>query len=244
MGFLRRLRRDPGPPPDDAAQVLDLLAEHGLQALDKQLHLEDLVGDADWLLDQDARTITFGGQRACPAQVLGTATDRPPVWRWAWANESIDAGMADDARTVLAIGERDGIDAFVAADVRLGGDLPAEAFALVAAELVGADAYYRGPYDGGAAFILLRLPPDAPRSVDGDGLRAVRTLTLAPLALPVALDRSAIERYLRWVGLEVTPSTGRSVGADRRGGEVTITYDDLGRFSGLESTIEPPAGPL
>lgn len=238
MGFLRRLRGDSGLPRVDATPVIALLAEHGLQALDKQLHLEDLVGEADWLLDQDAGTITFGGERACPAQILGSTTDRPRVWRWAWANESIDPAVAADSVAIRTIGEREGIEAFVVPDVPVGDDLPADAFALVASELVNADAYYRGPYTGGAAYILLRLPDDAPRQVDGDGLRVVRTLSLAPLALPIGLDRPAIERYMRWVGIEVAAEVDRSIGRDARGGEVTVTYDELGRFARLESTIE------
>lgn len=104
MGFLRRFRGSPGPPAEDRAAVLALLAEHGLAALDQQLHLDDLVGEADWLLDQDAGTITFGGERACPAQLLGTVSDRSRSWRWSWANESIEPTMAKDAESIRAIG--------------------------------------------------------------------------------------------------------------------------------------------
>lgn len=242
MSFLRRFRRpsEPRPDPDPDGRVRGLLQEHGLQALDKQLHLQDLVGEADWLFDQDAGTITFGGERACPAQLLGTVVDRSGSWLWAWANDSVVASVAEDARTLQRIGEADSVTAFVTAELSLSNDLPGEVLALIACELVGADAYYRGPYAGGAAFILLRLPADAPRQVVGDGLRAVRTLSLAPLALPIPLDQPTIDGYLRWVGLELDSKPGRSIGRDRSGGEVTVTFDQAGRFASLESTLTPP----
>ena len=239
MGFLRRLRSDDGPPRVDTAPVLALLSEHALPALDQQLHLQDLIGDADWLLDQDAGTIRFGDELSCAAQILGTATDRPKVWRWAWANESVSAAMSADARTVLSFGERFAIAAFTQPDVRLDDTLAAEDFTLVAARLVGADAYYRGPYPGGAAYILLRFPVEVPRPLAGDGLRALRTLSTAPLALTIPIERGAIERYLAWVGLQVESTEDRSIARDGRGDTVTITYDDQGRFGGLETTLHP-----
>ena len=57
MGILRRLFGD-SKASDDAASsdrfdgldgIAQLLLKHGLPALDKQLHLSDLVGEADWL---------------------------------------------------------------------------------------------------------------------------------------------------------------------------------------------------
>lgn len=242
MSFLRRFRRpqEPRPDPDPDGRVRALLQVHGLQALDKQLHLQDLVGEADWLFDQDAGTITFGGEKAYPAQLLGTVVERTGSWLWAWANESVVASVSEDARALQRLGETNGVAAFVTAELSLSNDLPGEALALIASELVDADAYYRGPYDGGAAFILLRLPADAPRQVVGDGLRAVRTLSLAPLALPIPLEQPTIDRYLRWVGLELDSTPGRSIGRDRLGAEVTVTLDQAGRFASLESTVSPP----
>lgn len=104
--MLRRLFGGPEARGDDAAGSIEappldpisrLLMEHGLPALDKQLHLNDLVGEADWLVNQDAGTITFGGEKVCPAQVLGTQSDASGTWQWAWANPRVPEHVTKDA---------------------------------------------------------------------------------------------------------------------------------------------------
>lgn len=249
MGLFRRLLGGSDEAADEAAhsmqQAVDdpisrLLAQHGLPALDNQLHLEDLVGEADWLLDQGAGTITFGGEKAFPAQVLGTRADSSRTWLWAWANPSVPEHVTSDARVIRAYGEQHGIEEFTRAELPLTETVSGEALALIASQLTDADAYYRGPYEGGAVFVMLRLPEDAPRQIHGDGLRAVRTLSTAPFALPVPLSRDVVESYLRWVGLE-TEDRGRELtGRDSSGRAVTIRFDGLGRIERVSSTLSPP----
>lgn len=247
MGFLRRVfGRGADPVVGDPAAASDgtrppverLLEDHGLRALDRQLHLQDLLGEADWLLDQDAGTITFGGGEPWPAQVLGTESDADASWLWAWANPSVPAALTSDARAVMAYGASNGIDQFGEAKVKTGGILSGETFAMIAAGLLDADGYYRGPFDGGAVFVILRLPADVPRQVHGDGLRAVRTLSYAPLALPIGLTRGSLERYLAWIGLTVDPSGQSLVARDAAGQSVTIEFDRHGRMGRLSSTIQ------
>jgi hypothetical protein len=248
MGLLRRWFGPPDGPPesdevtgDDAsmAPVDRLLAEHGLQALDKQLHLQDLVGEADWLLDQDAGTITFG-EKACSAQVLGTESQADSSWLWAWANPSVPPALTKNAAAMRTYGETHSIAAFTSPQVDLRESLSGETLAMIASELSGADAYYRGPYEGGAVFVMVRLPDDAPRQVQGDGLRAVRTLSYAPLSLPIGLTRQMVERFLSWIGLTLESSAGSLIGRDAAGQALTVEFDGLGRMSRVSSTFAPP----
>jgi hypothetical protein len=223
------------PPPTDS--ISQLLMEHGLPAMDKQLHLEDLVGEGDWLLDQDAGTITFGGEKACPAQVLGTQSDASRTWQWAWANRSISEGLTKDALLMRTYGEQHGVEEFMRPQLPLSDTISAEALAMITSQLANADAYYRGPYEGGAVFVMVRLPDDAPRPVDGDLLRAFRTLSASLMGLPVPIRRQAVRNYLNWVGLK-TEDQGRDlIGRDSSGESVTVSFDGLGRIGQLSSTL-------
>lgn len=248
MGILRRFfgeskAPNDGAPHPDASQVLDpiaqLLVNHGLPALDKQLHLSDLVGEADWLLDQDAGTLTFGGMTVCAAQVLGSQSDAAETWLWAWANSSVPEHVARDAVAVRKYGTDHGIEELTRDELPLGGSITGEALALIASELTHADAYYRGPFEGGAVFVLLRLPEDAPRPAPADVLRAVRTLSIAPMALAIPLPRQVVANYVRSIGLIVEDSGRDLVGRDAGGESLTVAFDLSGRIKAVTSTLRP-----
>ena len=238
-GIFARLFGRGGRPSVDTAPVVELLRKHGVRALDKQLHLSDQFDEADWLLDQDAGTITFGGTVVCPAQVLGTQSDADRTWQWAWANPSVPEAVRRDAELVRSHGERHGIAAFTEAEHRLDRSISPELLALVASELTDADGYYRGPTDVGAVFVLLRLPDDAPRRRLGDVGRVVRTLGLAPMVLGVALDREAVEVYLASSGLETVVDGDALAGRGADGATVTVRFDRLGRIRDISTTLGP-----
>ena len=96
------------------------------------MHLSDLFDGADWLLDQDAGTITFGGTMVCAAQVLGTQSDASRTWLWSWANPSVPATVQRDAELVRSFGERNGIDAFTDGEHRIDPSMSPEMLSLVA----------------------------------------------------------------------------------------------------------------
>lgn len=221
------------------AAVAELLREHGLRALDKQVHLSDLFDEADWLLDQDAGTITFGGDVVCSAQVLGTQSDASRTWLWAWANPSVPATVRRDAELVRSFGERQGISVMTDAEHRIDPSMSPEMLSLVASELTYADGYYRGPYDGGAVFVLVRFPAEAPRRAPGDVRRVVRTLGLALMVLAVGLNREAVEVYLASAGLEVLAEADEVTGLVADGPSVTVRFDRLGRIRDVRTTLEP-----
>jgi hypothetical protein len=239
FGSAKRRREDE---PDDAGEPDDigrLLMEHGLAALDKQLHLNDLVGEADWLLDQAAGTITFGGEAVCGAQILGSESAADASWLWAWANPSIDERLARSAAALRRYGEEHAIVQLTTPELPLRGSVTGEAMALIASEVVAADAYYRGPHDTGAIFVLVELPGDAPRQVRGEVRRALRTLSVAPMALAVPLRRETVTGYLRGIGLIVEERGSGVVARDAAGSAVNVRFDRRGRLDVVSSTLRP-----
>jgi hypothetical protein len=136
-----------------------LLFEHSAAvALEQQWALSKLIGDHDWWLDLDGGTITFGEQ-TFSVQVLGSESDSSETWLWAWANTQLDipTHLLTAVRSMYEYGIREGVPEFTTGQLDLK-QVTGHQLALVASRLCHADCYYRGPYDGGAVFVLIEAP--------------------------------------------------------------------------------------
>jgi hypothetical protein len=106
--------------------------------------------------------------------------------------------------------------------------------AMAASGLLGASAYYRGPYDGGAAYFLLRderiqiAPPDI-----------LKLLTLFPnviSSVPVPSHRRAFLAYCRQRGFNVEERP-EQVEVTLDGQSAFATFDQLDRLTELNGKV-------
>lgn len=74
-------------------EFIGLLRQQSLSVLDAQLRLDEIAGEADWWISQNDGTITLG-ELVVQIQFIGSESDRPHEWMWAWANENVDTPMA------------------------------------------------------------------------------------------------------------------------------------------------------
>ena len=221
------------PPSEPDPTFLELLSDHGLAAFERQAAFTDRVGDRDWQLDQERGILTFGDDLSFPAQVLGSEADRSRTWLWAWANESVEPMLTERAAAAREIGQQRGIT--VLSDPQVDLDRVGEAYLLVMATagLLEASAYYPCPYPGGAAYVLLELPRQA--SFDrAPAERAARTVARAVEQVPILVSRRSIERYLHLIGAAATFDPD----AIRVDEIVTFRFDEYGRLTDLEATLE------
>jgi hypothetical protein len=139
--------------------LTDLLAEHGAASWDRQLCLVKLIGDGGWNLDVKRGEITSGGRQTFPVQILGSECERAKIWLWAWANTASGLSVEVTAASLqlLDYREQNEVPEFVAPELGLES-VNGHLLSTVASGLCQADAYYRGPYDGGGVFLLLTAP--------------------------------------------------------------------------------------
>lgn len=135
----------------------DAFDTHAVSAWAKQMHLNELVGEADWELDIDAGQVAFSNGRRWSIQILGSESHQSDTWLWAWANTK--SGLPDSllqmAQQVRAFGEQHDIDELIQPDMPLDwGD--SHLLGTIAAGLCEADAYYRCPHSAGAVCVLIR----------------------------------------------------------------------------------------
>ncbi len=217
----------------------DLFAVEAGSAFARQLALADLVDDRPWNVDIDRGEIAFGNDLTFPVQILGTAAEQDNSWLWAWANSQSDLPPAilKACERIRVVGAERGIEEFSAPRFALDR-VTDHMLAMACGAVVDRSCYYRGPYQGGAAFFLLENLPAA--------IRAPVSAERVGLILPQVISnfevdhRVMAENFLRQQGfaLEAKPA---SISAKREadGAEFTLSFDPQGRIAKVDGVIKP-----
>ncbi len=215
---------------------LRLFEEHAAAVVERELALGDLLGEHNWWLDLTAGTISFGDRLVCPVQVLGTEAESDQTWLWAWANSmsNIPAPLLRAAERLRALGEQEGIgelsDRMVSLD-RANGHM----LATVAAGVCGADAYYRCPYEGGAAFVLLEVPELRSR-LDASPQHLINVFVQVASTFPINHQRAFV-LYVTHRGYDVEAQPMQVEARSPEGGLIQAQFDAAGRLTAINAQI-------
>jgi hypothetical protein len=209
-----------------------LFDTYAAASLEKQLALESAVGEASWSLNLDTRELRFSNGQVFQVQLLGTESEHAATWLWGWANRSIDNPETLTAAEALrTYGAQQGVAELVEAELsldRVNGHL----LSMIAAGLCRGDAYYRAPYEGGAAFLLLEGPHL--RELAGDSPVHLNQVFMQLISAMDCGHRPAFEAYIRYKGYDFH-ETSRSIRARSPDGEpLTATFDEQGRLTELQ----------
>ncbi|HEX8131795.1 MAG TPA: hypothetical protein VF527_22050 [Pyrinomonadaceae bacterium] len=217
----------------------DLFLEYGADSLHKQYAAADYLGEHSWNFDLKTGLISFGRDRTFPFQLLGSESEYDGTWMWAWANpvSNIPETLTQSSRTLREFGAANGIDEFCQPKFECK-DINGSLLSMVASGICKADAYYRCPYDGGAAFILVdfggNLPDESPL------LLRMNTVFMDFISgFDVANQRAAFASYARLRGVRATDDGTNlllSLGDEPVG---VARFDDLNRLVQLEGEIRP-----
>ena len=216
--------------------LTQLLTEHGAASWDKQMCLADLIGDGRWQLNIPAGQITFGGKQTFPVQILGSEADAAGTWLWSWANNGISPPEAalQAVSQLQAFGNQNNIREFVEPELNLNA-ANGHLLSMIASGLCQADAYYRGPYNGGAVFLLLNAP-EVRRQGDDTPLRFIRIFNEFITAFSCN-HREALAAYVRYKGYPIEEQESGFFTRFPAGAQVRATFDSLGRMTEMASTL-------
>ncbi len=215
--------------------IQDLLELSAAASLEKQFALGELIGDASWAADLDQGTIAFGDKYQFPIQVLGTESEQSATWLWAWANtaSNIPASLLRCANNLMALGTREAIPELTTPTLSLR-QIDGHRLALIASHLCRAACYYRGPYDGGAVFLLIPEASQVTAKLPTTPLQVIQTFTQLIQAMPLN-HRRTLESYLKYKGYscKATPSGLEATNIERQ--NIYATFDSADRLTGLDT---------
>jgi hypothetical protein len=171
------------------------------------------------------------------AQLLGTVAYNDSTWLWSWANEAsqIPSALTRDAQHLRDAGPA---TEWTTSQFALNLDNADEhRLAMASSGLLAVDAFYRGPYTGGAAFFLLR--DERLRLLEPDGPRIVRTITEAISRGAITNHRAALIAYLTERGLRPQADGEMAIMAMISGHKLRVVFDAQDRLANLGGTFGP-----
>ncbi len=232
------------PQPADDGLFGHLLVEYAAAAFDKQLRIADFLGEGwSWQLDTTSGVLTItqkgGGKILMPVQILGSESQHAGTWLWSWANEesALPPKMVAAALALRRFGETNGIREFTEPEIPVDY-LPGDVISMVGVGLSDSCGYFRGPYDGGAVFLLIEQIPgmtEPPHPV-------ARISTVFPQvlsALPIPNHEKAFDSYVRYYHFETRSEPGCVIATHAQFGELIGEFDELHRMTNLKGTAKP-----
>ena len=221
----------------------ELLTQYGAISFEKQQFLGKLLGEnpPDWLFSMTDGTLSFEKMYTLKIQLLGTESDVTNSWLWAWANEgsNIPPHLLKVANLMREYGKQQGIATFTSKEaVAMNNLFQGHNLSLVASGISGANAYYRGPYEGGALFMIItdeRFPVDTRHPIQ----RIVITFPQFLQAYGYLNHKAALMAYC--VAHEIPMNIEeKSLTAEHSDcTKLTATFDEQGRLGKLTTTLKP-----
>lgn len=213
----------------------DAFDTYAVAVWDKQMHLNELVGEADWELDVEAGQIAFSNGRRWSIQILGSESFQSDTWLWAWANAQsrLPESLLRMAQQVREFGEQHDIDELIQPDIPLDwGD--SHLLGSIAAGLCGADAYYRCPHSAGAVCVLIN-DEKFPRPAESPLAKLPELVFDAINNLDIRNHRLALTSFLRQHQVTVQESV-EHLEAQLPTGPLQATLDHHNRIQEISLT--------
>ncbi|MBL8793997.1 MAG: hypothetical protein JNM56_08830 [Planctomycetia bacterium] len=215
----------------------DQFCHYAAASFDKQLHLAELVGEEDWHFNMASGLLSFGQHLHFQAQVLGTESYENNTWLWAWANEgsNIPEKLLVSSLAMKALGEEQQIAEFTTPMLQLGG-IDGNTLATIAGGVCQADAYFRAPYQGGAAYLLIQCNA-YPKNTEPPLARIASVFPQAIAAMEIPNHKLALAGYLGHYGLAGQDDAGKLVVKEDGQAVLVAAFDEQERLTKLEVTV-------
>jgi hypothetical protein len=213
-------------------KLLALFDKHASATFDKQSSLNDMIGDLDWEFGMETGTLRFGNKYRWKAQVLGTQSEQSGTWLWAWGNKAcgIPEKLLDASNLLRKLGKDDDIPELCETQLPVADQFDGHFWATLATGLCRANAYFRGPYKGGAVFLLIQ-DADYPRDVSNPLGRLLNHFSQSLITYNINDHKQALLGHADWLGLSVQSQTNDVIIQDDAGNSLVAKFDDQSRLT-------------
>jgi len=220
-----------------------LFVQHAMSAYAKQLALADATeGAGAWDLDLQAGQLKFADGPSYRIGLLGSYGEAAGTWLWAWANRNMDLSpeVTEAAQSLREMGRQKAIPEFHENETH-ESETFCHRLAMIAVGEAGAAAYYRAPYEGGSAYLLIRdeiLP--VPERHHLGRIQRVIAESISTFEMP---HRSAIEAFFAAENLSVGQTEPLEILATADDGDLRIRFDEEGRLTEMKSLLRASTKP-
>jgi len=221
-----------------------LFTRHAMAAYAKQLALADAIeGAGAWDSDLEAGTLSFADGPTLRIEVLGSFGTGAESWLWVWANRNMNLPpeITATATKLREIGRNNSISELSEPETH-DKETFCHRLSMVAVGEAGAGAYYRAPYEGGAAYLLVRdaMPVSADRHRLG---RIQRVIAETISTFEISDQRAALEAYFKTEMLPCEESEPNELIVSAEDGDLRIRFDAEGRITEMKSLLRAATKP-
>ncbi len=219
-----------------------LFAHHAMASFAKQLTLSDAVQDAGaWDLDLQAGTLGFANAPTLQIGLLGSYGEAAGTWLWAWANKNMAPSSATNVATNMRdIGRTKSIPELHEPETH-DRETFCHQLAMIAVGETQATAYYRAPYEGGAAYLTIQTP--IPPTPDKHRLGRVQRVIAESTSTFEMNHRTALDAYFKSEGLPVEQTGENEILASAEDGDIRIRFDADGKITEMKSLLRASTKP-
>ncbi len=213
-----------------------LFEQHAAASFDKQMRLSKLVAGLPWQFNKATGHLSFGKKFSFPVQILGTEATSSQSWLWGWANEAsaFPKKLLQTSERLRAFGEKSGIREFADSELDLASTNAAY-LAMTAAGLAKADCFYRGPYNGGALFVLLDAPQA--RQLDDSSPQHIISNFTQMIQQVETNHARALQYYLHHKGYKANLNGADITGISPDGRQLEASFDSRGRLVKFQTVM-------
>jgi hypothetical protein len=221
----------------------DLLMQNYIASWDKQISFSQWLrerNNPDWDFDMKTGKLAFGNAISLDVQLLGTEGIASKSWLWSWANtmSNIPKKMLRSANTLRDYGKKHNIPEFTTASLPLDQENHGHHFGMVASVVLDANVYYRGPYQGGAMFLLVK-DPRFPVRIKNTPEHLVTTITQFAASAQTDNLRLLVTHYLETCGLKLTAIDDVLTGTFADGSRVDVIFKGDNRLQEVKAHLKP-----
>lgn len=215
--------------------IATLLDQYFCYAFDRQFLLAELIEGLDWSYDVSTGVLSFGDRYHFQAEILGTEAEA--TWLWSWANEmcSLPPERIQVALKMKRWGEEADIPELTEPCLSLEA-IDGHTLGMIAVGEQLGQAYYRGPYAGGAVLLLI-VEPQIPWTVENSLQRITAVFPQIISEIEVKNHQVALRHYLNHYGFEPA-ETGNTITVRQQEQEVLrASFDECHRLQELKTSI-------
>ena len=220
-----------------------LFTRHAFASYAKQVALSDTLESAGtWDLDLSAGSLTFTGGLSFKVCLLGSYDAGAGTWLWGWANRNMNLSeeTAAHGEAMRAAGRSQGIPEFHEPQTHDEENF-CHRLAMIATGETGAGAYYRAPYDGGAAYLTLREAlPDAP---ERHKLGRVQRVIAECVSTFTLNHRDGLEAYFATEKYDWREDEKDEIITSLEDGDLRLRFDSEGRITEMKSLLRASTKP-